>query len=133
MSDRAQEGHTGGVDKDKYETEAAWMLQEKETQIILSRIKGLFPEEMNEWVEILPNDNRVVTALVERKEEIHMNKAERQAWAKHLCRANQAVFETFVDRETDTRTLTMMLEAEADRDEPRGDRIAYLNQRKQEL
>jgi len=133
MTDRAQTGHTGGVDKDQYATEAAWVLSEKETQVILSRIKGLFPKEMCDYVEILPAENRVVSALVARKKEMHMNNAEAQAWAKSLCRANQTVFETFVDKEQSKQVLTMIVEAEADREEPRAERIGYVNQRKQEL
>jgi len=133
MTDRAQTGHTGGASKSEYQSEAAFILSEKETQIILSRIKGLFPPEMCEWVEILPNENRVVSALVERYKEMHMNNAEAQAWAESLTIANQDVFETFVDKEQSKQVLTMIVKAEAEREEPRPDRIGYVNQRKQEL
>jgi len=133
MTDRAQEGHTGGTSKSDYDSEAAYILSEKETQVILSRIKGLFPKEMCDYVEILPNENRVLSELVSRYQEMHMNNAEAQAWAESLCRANQTVFETFVDKEQSKQVLTMIVEAEAERDEPRSERIGYVNQRKQEL
>jgi len=133
MSDRSQTGHTDGTTKSDYQTEAAYFLDCKETQVILSRINGLFPPDMAEWVAILPNDNRVVSALQDRKEGIHMNSNEQEAWATHLIEANQAVFEQFVDREEDEKVLTMIVEAEANRDAPRPERIGYVNQRKQEL
>jgi len=133
MTDRAQEGHTGGESKQDYQSEAAYMLATMETQIILSRIKGLFPAEMCEWVSILPNDNRVISALVDRYQEMHMNSTEAEAWAEHLTEANTAVFESFVDKEESEQILTMMIEAEASRANPRPGRIGYINQRKQEL
>jgi len=133
MTDRAQEGHTGGTSKQDYDSEAAYILSEKETQLILSRIKGLFPPEMGEWVEVLPNENRVLTALVDRYQEMHLNNSEAEAWAKHLTEANTAVFESFVDNEESEQVLTMMIEAEAAQANPRGERIGYLNKRKQEL
>jgi len=133
MSDRAPTGHTGKIGPQDYATDAAYTLDTMETQVILSRIRGLFPDEMNEWVAILPNENRVKNELLTRYQEMHMNTAEQEAWAEHLTEANRHVFETFTDSEESEKVLTMMLEAEADRDEPRSNRIAYINQRKQEL
>jgi len=133
MTDRAQEGHTGGTSKSDYDSEAAYVLDTMETQVILSRIKGLFPAEMCEWVAILPNENRVLSALVARYQEMHMNSSEAEAWSEHLTEANQAVFESFVDKEQSEQILTMMLEAEASREQPRGERIGYINKRKQDL
>jgi len=133
MSNRAPSGHTTKTGPQDYATDAAYCLEQKEMQVILSRIKGLFPEEMGEWVAILPNENRVKTALIDRYNGLHMTTTEQEAWAEHLTEANRHVFESFTDKESSAKVLTMMLEAEAEQDEPRSNRIAYINQRKQEL
>lgn len=133
MTDRHQQGHTSKTGPSDFETEAAYTLKTAETQMILSRIRGLFPPEIGDYVEILPDESRVLTELVDRYQEIHMNNKEAENWAESLTHAHKNVFETFVDAESSTKMLNLLLEAEADRDEPRPNRIAKINKRKQEL
>jgi alpha-D-ribose 1-methylphosphonate 5-triphosphate diphosphatase PhnM len=54
-------------------------------------------------------------------------------WAKACVKADRETFESYVQSEENLQQLTANIEAEAMQDDPRAERIAIVNQRKQEI
>lgn len=130
MSDRAAGNQTNASGKSAYDAEINYWIAEFSKREIESRIRGLFRDELIEWVRNCPPNETLIKWLAMQQENTEI---ERETWGWALTQARKETFEKFVDRESRESWLTALIEAEAERDNPRGERIGYVNQRKAEL
>jgi len=129
MSDRSQTGHTNTGGPQAYASEVEYFVDCFSKREVRDRVKGLFENQLYEWIANNPSTD-VAKLLAEQSTQMDL---ERENWAWALTQANKQTFETFVDKEQRVEYLNAIIEAEAERDNPRGDRIGYVNQRKAEL
>lgn len=130
MSDRSQATQQGTNGPQAYAHDSIYWIDAKPDHMWRARIKGLFPAEVLEWIREMPPKPKALRFLIQRA---HMNDIEAESWAEALTEANKKTFESFVDREQSKKVLTLIVEAEADTENPRAERIGYVNKRKQEL
>jgi len=130
MSDRSQTGHTTNNGPQSYASEVAYFVDTFSKREVQDRITGLFEEQLYEWIK--NNTSTDVAKLLAEKSQ-NMSNLKRDKWAWAITQANKTTFETFVDGEDRLDWLTALIEAEANRENPRGERIGYVNKRKQEL
>jgi len=129
MSDRSQTGHTNTGGPQAYASEVEYFVACFSKREVRDRVNGLFETQLYEWIENNPS-NDVAKLLAAKSQTMDV---EIENWAWSLTQANQSTFETFVDKEHRVEYLNAIIEAEAERANPRGDRIGYVNQRKAEL
>jgi len=129
MSNRSQTGHTNTGGPQAYTSEVEYFVACFSKREVRDRVNGLFETQLYEWIANNPSTD-VAKLLAEQSTQMDL---ERENWAWSLTQANQQTFETFVDNEHRDEYLNAIIEAEAERKNPRGDRIGYVNQRKAEL
>ena len=134
MTDREPAGQSKSSGPQSYESEAEYWFSEKPTYMWSGRIRGLFADELGEWLPHLPEEAHVIQDIEIRRDELFkMDELTKEEWAKQLTKADKNTFESFVDREQSKEVLTLIVEAEADTENPRAERIGYVNKRKAQL
>lgn len=98
------------------------------------RIKGLSEKEIGLWLQKAPAEAHLISTFKRRAHELEkLDKMSKDTWGKHMTRADDETFETFVEKEDRLDWLNCLIIAEAEREETRQQRIAAVNKRKQQL